>query len=357
MKVYESPMRVHIMKPLLSLVPLAATTTLLACSPQPGRSDLSGGDVAARIGDRVVTTRELDDRWRAMDPPKHDLALEAVYNGRRAALDDIVATALIAAAAKASNLDEEAFTAAELARRVARVSDDEIAMFYERNRRQMRDRSLEQMTATIRAYLTDERRQRARHELVSDLQKNGPPVRTMFGPPRHDIRVTRADPAAGPSSAPVTIVEFSDFQCPFCQRVSPVLKQVRDAYGDKVRVVWKDFPLTQIHPLAFRAAEAAHCAGEQGDYWDYHDQLFASQQALASADLTNMAEQVGLDVPRFEECLDTSRYADRVHAGIADATKLGITSTPTIFINGRRLSGAQPFEALASVIDEELSRN
>jgi protein-disulfide isomerase len=174
--------------------------------------------------------------------------------------------------------------------------------------------------------------------------------------PRMTVALAATDPAVGPASAPVTIVEFSDFQCPFCQRVEPTLKRLRQTYGDKLRIVWKDFPLTQIHPQAFKAGEAGHCAGDQGKYWEYHDRLFANQQALQPADLKKHATDLGLDGAAFGSCLDSSKYGERVRDGVSQGTALGVNSTPTVFINGRRLSGAQPLEVFVATIDEELSR-
>jgi protein-disulfide isomerase len=131
---------------------------------------------------------------------------------------------------------------------------------------------------------------------------------------------------------------------------------VQATYGDKVRIVWKDFPLTQIHPEAFKAGEAAHCAGEQGKFWEYHDRLFANQQALQSDSLKKYAADLGLDPAKFNACVDTSKYGDRVREGVAQGSRLGVNSTPTLYVNGRMLSGAQPYEAISAVIDEELAR-
>ena len=153
----------------------------------------------------------------------------------------------------------------------------------------------------------------------------------------------------------MTLVEFSDFECPFCQRVAPTLKKVRETYGDKVRLVWKDYPLTQIHPNAFKAGEAGHCAAEQGKFWEFHDRLFANQQALVPDALKGHASTLGLDTAKFNACLDSSKYSERVRDGIAQGTRLGVNSTPTIYINGRLVSGAQPYEVIAGIIDEELS--
>jgi protein-disulfide isomerase len=212
------------------------------------------------------------------------------------------------------------------------------------------------MGPAINRYLTEQQRASARESLIADLRKAGPPVRILFDAPRREVSIAATDPALGRASAPVTLIEFSDFQCPFCQRVAPTLKRLRETYGDKVRIVWKDFPLTQIHPQAFKAGEAAHCAGDQGKYWEYHDRLFANQQALQPEELKKHATDLGLDGAAFATCLDSSKYGERVRDGVAEGTRLGVNSTPTIYVNGRQLSGAQPYETFVAVIDEELAR-
>jgi protein-disulfide isomerase len=121
-------------------------------------------------------------------------------------------------------------------------------------------------------------------------------------------------------------------------------------------MVWKDFPLTSIHPEAFKASEAAHCAGEQGKYWEYHDRLFQNQRALQVDNLKKHAADLALDEAKFNACLDSGKYAGRVRTGLQEGTALGVGSTPSIFINGRLVMGAQPFEAFKQIIDEELQR-
>jgi protein-disulfide isomerase len=123
-----------------------------------------------------------------------------------------------------------------------------------------------------------------------------------------------------------------------------------------VKFVWKDFPLTSIHPQAVKASEAAHCAGDQGKYWEYHDVLFANQRALQVDQLKKYAADLRLDTAAFNACLDDSKHASRVQTGLEEATQLGLSSTPSIFINGRLLLGAQPYEAFQTIIDEELER-
>jgi len=331
---------------------LTATLTLLACSSSAQQSS----DVAARIGDRAVTIKEIEDHWAAKDPAGHAEATQKIYEGRRDALDDMIAEMVLGQAAKAKGMSAEAFEQAEITARVKPVTDADVAAFYQANIAQMQGRSLETIAPTINRYLTDQQKAKARQDLIAELRKTAPAIRVMFEPPRTKVDVASNDPALGASSAPITIIEFSDFQCPFCQRAAPTLKQIRAKYGDKVRVVWKDFPLTQIHPQAFKAAEAGHCAGEQGKFWEFHDQMFGNQAALQPDSLKKYAADMGLDATKFNACLDSSKYAERVRDGVAAGTRLGVNSTPTLYINGRMLTGAQPYEMFASIIDEELAR-
>jgi protein-disulfide isomerase len=334
-----------------------AVLTLLACSSAPAQQASGGGaEVAARVGDRVITMKELEDHWQAENPAQHAEAVQMLYDGRRTALDDIIADTLLTQAAKAKNMTVDAYEEAEIGKRLKPVSDLEVGSFYQANVSQMQGRSLEAMAPLIKNYLQEQQRGAARRELIAELRKAGPAVRVMFEAPRTNIAVQATDPALGSASAPVTIVEFSDFQCPFCQRAVPTLKQVRAKYGDKVRLVWKDFPLTQIHPQAFKAAEAARCAAEQGKFWEFHDQMFGNQQALQPDALKKYAADMALDAPKFNDCMDSSKYAETVRNGVAAGQKLGVNSTPTLYINGRVLQGAQPMEVFEAMIDDELAR-
>ena len=332
---------------------LAVFGTLLACSPAPAQSP---SDVAARVGGRAITVKELDERWRAADAADQAETVQKLYDGRRAALEAIVADALIAEAAKTRGLSPEAYVQAEISKRVKPVTDTDVAVFYQSNAGQMEGRPLEVMAPAITRYLTEQQENEARLTLVNELRKTGPNVRVLMEAPRFDVALSDTDPSLGSTKAPVTLIEFSDFQCPFCLRIAPTLKRIRQTYGDKVRIVWKDFPLTQIHPQAFKAGEAGHCAAEQGKFWEYHDQLFGNQQALQPDDLKKYALAAGIEAGPFNACLDTSKHAERVREGVAQGTRLGVNSTPTIFVNGRRVSGAQPYEVFAAVIEEELSK-
>ena len=332
---------------------LTAVLTLIACSSAAQQSDSA---VAAEIGSRSVTLKEIDERWQKDNASEHAETLQKLYDGRRAAVDAIVADMLFAEAGKAKGLSAAAYEEAEVSRRAKAVSDADVESFYKANIKEMEGRPFDTMAPLIRRFLDEQSRTAARQELIAELRKSGPPVKLMLEVPRRDVAIDASDPVRGNASAQVTIIEFSDFQCPYCQRVSPTLKRVQQTYGDRVRVIWKDFPLTQIHPQAFKAAEAAHCAGDQGKFWDYHDRLFADQRALLVDDLKRHASDMKLDTAAFGACLDGSKYAERVRDGVAAGTRLGVSSTPTMYINGRMLAGAYPYETIAAMVDEELSR-
>ncbi len=164
------------------------------------------------------------------------------------------------------------------------------------------------------------------------------------------------NPSLGAADAPITIIEFSDYECPFCTRWhAEVWPQLEEAYGDKIRLVYRDFPLYSIHPNAGEAAEAANCANEQGKFWQFHDLLFLASQGLGRQAYEAYAGEINLDLEAFKTCLDEKRYADEVTADYEFARQLGVQSTPTFFINGVALIGAQPFEVFQEVIDLELA--
>jgi len=163
------------------------------------------------------------------------------------------------------------------------------------------------------------------------------------------------DPAWGPEDAPVTIVEFSDFQCPFCSRFfSQTYPQIRQEYEGKVRFVYRDFPLTSIHENAQKAGEAGECADDQGKFWDYHDTLFNNATALDDASLKSYASQLGLDTGAFDQCLDSGKYTEEVQKDYQEGISYGVTGTPAFFINGVSIIGAQPYANFKAAIDAAL---
>jgi protein-disulfide isomerase len=163
------------------------------------------------------------------------------------------------------------------------------------------------------------------------------------------------DPAIGPEDAPVTIIEFADFQCPYCEAFNTqTLPQILSNYGDRVRFVFRDFPLTSIHAYALKAAEAAECADDQGAYWKYHDLLFQNQSALDDASLKGYAASLGLDTTTFDDCLDSDQPQSEIQKDFQDGTTAGVQGTPSFFINGMPLVGAQPYSAFQAAIEAAL---
>jgi protein-disulfide isomerase len=167
------------------------------------------------------------------------------------------------------------------------------------------------------------------------------------------------DPWAGKREAKVIVVEFSDFQCPFCAKMYPSIQRLIETYGDRILFVYRDFPLSSIHPQAQKAAESAQCAFEQGRFWEYHDRLFERQEEWASLGIPKFREyaaDLGLDTERFNECLDSGKYAAEVAADLREGERIGVSATPTYFINGRKLTGALPYSTFQGVVEEALSQ-
>jgi protein-disulfide isomerase len=195
-------------------------------------------------------------------------------------------------------------------------------------------------------------------KLLEEGAKNVPAAPAAPGAPPEaavqNVEVGKA-PVRGPKNAPITVIAFSDFECPFCGRVLPTLKQIEDQYAGKVRVAFKNQPLS-FHPNAKPAAMAALAAHEQGKFWEYHDKLFANQRALDRASLERYAQELGLDMGKFKAALDSNKYEAQVSADMSEASRLGVSGTPTFFINGRMIVGAQGFDAFKRIIDEELKK-
>ncbi|MHA7838847.1 MAG: DsbA family protein [bacterium] len=181
-----------------------------------------------------------------------------------------------------------------------------------------------------------------------------PPARPRRPDPaqRYEVEVGEA-PVRGEAEAAVTIVEWSDFQCPFCSRAGPTLAQIEQEYGDDVRIVFKHLPLS-IHPQAEAAHAAAEAAHRQGRFWQMHDRIFANQRDLSPSTLERYAREIGLDMERYARDLESDAIRERIEADKAQARELGVTGTPAFFINGRFISGAQPFASFKRVIDDVL---
>jgi protein-disulfide isomerase len=318
------------------LAVLAAAPALLA----------DGNRAVAVVAGASVSQEELD---RALGSKLLRVQTDE-YNIRRAALDEIIADRLLAAEAARRHVTVDDLLKAEVEAKVTVPSLADIEPFYEATKERFgtapKEEAMQQIAEGMRRQKTAQRKA----ELVRSL-RDAAGVRVLIEPPR--AKVTASGPSLGNSAAPVTIVEFSDFECPFCSRAASTLHRIEQTYGDRVRVVYRDFPLAS-HRMASRAAEAAHCADEQGKFWEMHDRLFAKGGALTEADLHKFAADAGVDGPKFEACVQSGKYTAAWKASQEDGMNVGVSSTPTFFINGRMVAGAAPFEAFAKLIDEEL---
>lgn len=330
-----------------------ASMWLLACSATPEKDPPSPSpetpSVLARIGDVEISRSQVEERLapqlRELDQQRYQLieqGLEAMINEK-----------LVEIVAADRGLSTEELLASEVGAKVTPVSESEIDRFYEQRRSQI-GQPKEAVAGNIRQYLEQTRRQEVMTDWIAGLREEHQAV-ILLEPRRVEVE-TAGSPAKGPESAPVTIVEFSDFQCPFCSRIIPSLDRVTETYPESVRLVFRQFPLESIHPEARKAAEASLCAHDQGKFWEMHDAMFANQSALGASELEATAARLGLEPESFGECLDSGKYGGQVDEDLQAGMAAGVSGTPALFINGRFLSGAQPYEEIAKVIDDELRR-
>lgn len=343
----------------LSLVVLA----LAACSSGSGQTERgstarastsgatvrSGNRIVATVGHRKIALGELEDRVRG-DLVRIDTER---YETLKQGLDDMISEELLDREAKGRHLSRAELEKQEIDDKVKKVTAEEVEKFYNDNKDRLRGQSLEQLRSRIEQYLNRQRLASRRQQFLNELRAKTP-VHINLEPPRVKVSVDDDPSRGGPAEAPVTIVEFSDFQCPFCRRAEATVKRILDEYGDKVRLVYRDYPLP-MHSNAHRAAEAAECAQDQGKYWKYHDLLFENQRALDEKSLIAYAKQVGMDEKTFAECLKSGKHRSEVDKDIEDGNRAGVSGTPSFFINGRPLSGAVPFAQFKEVIDAELA--
>ena len=235
------------------------------------------------------------------------------------------------------------------------VTDDDVQLFYIQNQAQLQGRPFETIAPQIRDYLETQARESVLAEFAEEVAAERE-VDYVLDPFRVDIDTAGA-PVIGPPDAPITLVEFSDFQCPYCKSFTATLERIKEVYADEVKIVFLQFPLRDIHENAQKAAEASLCAYDQGKFWEAHDLFFAEQDSLDAAGLREKAERLGMDLDEFSACLDGGNYVDRVDAEMGVGTSVGVDGTPAVFVNGRPLpGGAVPFEMVAELIDDELER-
>ncbi len=342
---------------------VAAALGALACtSPSTTQAKAAGAPAAdpnapvAKIGTAVISGKELEDYAKGELKKLDQQFQEQTYQLKRQALDTMIMKRLVEDKAKAAGKSPDEYVQGEIMARVGPVSDAEVQQVYDAAKAQGRDLPpLAQVKETIVRYIQQQKGQ-AVAQAYYDKLKADAKVEILLPPYRAPRQQVEAKgPSRGPANAPVTIVEFSDFECPYCGRAEETVAEVMRVYGDKVRLVFRDLPLPN-HTNAPKAAEAAHCADEQGKYWEMHAKLFANQRALEVPALKGYAKDLKLDQAKFDKCLDSGATAALVEEGRKAGSEAGVNGTPAFFVNGVLISGAQPFDAFKEVIDAELAQ-
>ena len=302
----------------------------------------------ATVAGHPITRAELDKQVKAKLIEIDNERYEAMRDG----LDELITVELYKQEAKARGTTVEALQA-EIMAKVPEPTDAEIQKVYDDNKAALKDATLESVKPRIVEFLKQQKGAQAEQEYLEGLRKKYVTV-VNLQPPKIEVG-TGGRPERGPKNAAVTIIEFSDYECPFCKKAEESVQQVLKTYGDKVRFVYRDFPL-DIHENARPASEAAHCAQAQGKFWEFHDKLMAATD-VSPDKIKELADQVKLDRAKFDQCVAKQQFKAEIDKDIADATDVGVTGTPAFFINGRSLSGAEPFEKFKEIIDEELAHS
>lgn len=332
---------------------LASLALLAACSRLPSGSNRAAEErapVAAKIGGRTIDMRQLD---RAIAPELAKFETDR-YEARRDKLTELIEQALLDEEAKALGITADALEKREITDKIPAPSDAEVNEAYERVKTQAGNATLEELTPRIRELLQQKATNARRADYFGELRKKIK-VDVELEAPRFTID-TSTGHAAGPGDAPITLVEFSDYQCPFCGRSQPTVAKVLSSYPGKIRHVFMDFPLTQLHPLALQAAVASRCAEEQGKYPEYHARLFAEQRSLSAQNFKKWAAELGLDGAAFETCLGSGKFDATIERSLDAGRSVGVSGTPAFFVNGVPIHGSQPYEIFEQTIDAELSR-
>lgn len=309
-----------------------------------------GDETVATIGDEKVTRAELD----AYVAPQLMKLVQERQAILEQGLDSYLSNEVLNMEAKARGISVRDLVQQDVASKLVPPTDADVDTFYEQNKDRISG-TKEQLADRIKQYLTQQSQQQALVSYTSTLKKKYG-VEILLKPLRVSVDSPDA-PSRGPADAAVTIVEFGDFECPYCGNLEPTLEKVLESYPGKVRLVFREFPLDSIHPLASKAAQAAMCANEQGKFWELHDRMYAHQDALEVDDLKKAAAELGMNASRFDQCLDSDEYEAAIEADLRAGEQAGVSGTPALFVNGRFVpGGAVSYDVLAGVIEEELGR-
>jgi len=322
---------------------------LVACAQPPEEPSSPESAVAARFGDTVITEAEVEEKAGGQLIGLY----QQVYQAKDQQLRFMIFNQLVEDAAAAEGMTSEAYLEREIGGKVTEPTDAQIQQVINQYRSQLPPDEAQARQQVV-AFLKQQMAQQVESDLRARLF-DAAKVEIFLDPPRVHPVIEPSNPMRGPADAPVVLVEYTDYQCPYCDRAQPTLNAIRERYGDSVLHVFKNLPLP-MHQQAGLAAEAALCAGDQGKFWELHDWLFANKNNISHDTLVAQAEAIPLDVAVFTQCLGTRAHKDQVDADAAEAAAFGIRGTPGFVINGRILTGAQPLDAFIAVIDDELKR-
>jgi protein-disulfide isomerase len=330
---------------------IAFAASVAACSNKCPAGGSGGGDsgIAATVNGVAITMEDLNkaakDRLARVDTE--------VYQIRKKVLDSLVEEKIIAEAAKKKGVSVEKFLAEEVESKAGEPTEEEVKALYDARKGAI-TKPFDEVKGQIAEYLKANRRAQARGELLAKLREDAE-VKIELSPPRVTLEIPEGVPAVGDKDAKITVVEFSDYQCPFCKRARPTVWRLVDEYKDKLRYVFLDFPLS-FHKDSKKAHEAARCAGDQGKYYEFNRKVYDNQGKIGIEDLKGYAKELKLDTAKFDKCLDSGEKAKVVEEFIQEGVASGVSGTPSFFINGIMLSGAQPYESFKEIIDSELKR-
>jgi protein-disulfide isomerase len=320
-----------------------SSLSIPAAAQTPAKSEL-----LAQVDGIAITAAEVEKALGAMLAKLQ----EQIYSLKRERVEALINERLLAREAANRGMAVPQLLDTEVTSKVSQVTEQEIDTFYQANRSRLQGEETA-LRSQIRAYLQNQKLTTGREAFLQSLRSQAK-IAVYLKPPlafRADVGVAGA-PFQGPATAPVTIVEFSDFHCAFCKKVQSTLIEVLSRYPDKVKLVYRDSPIDSLHPQAREAAKAAQCANDQGKFWAYHDKLYANEPDASLEKLKKFAADVGLDIPAFERCLSSGKYQSKIQKDVEEGRRLGVTGTPAFFINGRLLSGAQPVENFVRMIEE-----
>ena len=337
--------------PVVALVAFTALITWGISRPQTATllPQSTQGEVLATVDGYEITRQEVEE----IAPDQFIQANQQLHDLTERALNQAIDAKMVDLQAEKEGLDGDALVAREVLSKLPEPTEHQIDSIYNAYRDQLNDAPREMVEPQIVDFLNRQQRGLAMQVYLAQLRAPFD-VRNLLEPAR--IEVEAIGPSKGPEDAPITLVEFSDFECPFCVRVLPTLDQIEENYGDQVRIVYRQFPLNAIHPNAQLSAEASLCADAQGMFWEMHDAIFEAGGKADAEELKTMAADLGMDSEVFGGCLDSREFRSQVEADLEAGRQAGVTGTPALFINGRFLSGAQPFNVVSRVIDDELSR-